>query len=185
MITKETEQEIVRCAQLNHIGFYHWGNFLPKGSIVHKQIDDDTYGIQLYIRNTDGYSAYSKIKTELGDIFAKQGMHCADEIDMGVNSGWHKELHFRKNAITSKEPEVEATIIPTSNSTQIFGDVTITDSNLITGNENIVSKTTAPVQSADEKTDKGWFKKEIVKWILGILSALIVAALLAWLKLSN
>ena len=185
MITKEAAQEIVKCAQRNHVGFYHWGSFLPKGSIVHKQIDDDTYGIQLYIRNLDGYPAYSKIKTELGNIFAKQNMFCENEIDMGVNSGWHKELHFRKNAITAKEPEVESTIIPTSNSTQIFGNVTITDSNLITGNENTVSKTTAPVQSSEEKSDKGWFKKEIVKWMLGILSALIVAALLAWLKLSN
>ncbi|MEA4892467.1 MAG: hypothetical protein VB085_07880 [Peptococcaceae bacterium] len=88
------KQKVVKCAQSNHLSFYFWGSHLPNGSIDHKQLSGDTLGVQIYIPDRSGYSAYEKVKSELAAIFETYEIYFDEEIDLPTKSGWFKELHF-------------------------------------------------------------------------------------------
>lgn len=152
MVSKELKQEIVKCAQANHLGFYSWGSYLPKGSIDDKQLDSNTLGIQLYIPDRSGYAAYEKVKNELTEIFVRYDICFYEEIDLNVKSGWFKELHFMKNK--AYQDKIATTIVTKQQTigTQINGNVNVTGGSIITGNENTIS--TTPSTTA-EKADKG------------------------------
>ena len=53
--------EIVECVKDNKLKFHAWGDYLIKGSVSDMQIDSDTYGVQVFVRNIDGYQKYEKI----------------------------------------------------------------------------------------------------------------------------
>lgn len=171
LLIQPLKDEMVKCAQLNHLGFYSWDATLPNGSIDFKQLDGAVIGIQIYVPDNRGYQDYEKIKRELDEIFSGFRMCCASERDLGKKRGWHKELHYMTNDAYEEQLSKNNLTKSASVGNQFNAPVTIARD--FNSAETIQTKNINNTFSQNESKKK-WYENIFVQW--GISFALGVAA---------